>query len=63
LPNAGDGVEVNGSTNTIGDNTNDTRVSWGTGRAINVIAYNDNGGRGIAVTGGAGNTFQDNSKI
>ena len=50
LPNTGDGIQLGASNNTIG----------GTGAAANIIAFN-NGGAGVDVQSGKGNTITQNS--
>ncbi len=55
VPNAGDGVVVNGDFNIIGEPPSDLIDP----NAGNVIAHN--GGRGVAVTAGAGNMIWSNS--
>ena len=50
LPNTGDGIQLGASNNTIG----------GTGAAANTIAFN-NGGAGVDVQSGKGNTITQNS--
>jgi CSLREA domain-containing protein len=55
VPNAGDGVVVDGYFNIIAQPPTDLSIS----NFGNVIAHN--GGRGVAVTGGAGNQISDNS--